>query len=76
MNQAELDNMKREIQAAKDVLNYRVAVKKAVEKGLPPPVLNLDDNFLMYEEMSQEGLERKLEQLQEEKNLLLRGNFF
>ncbi len=51
MNQGEIDNVKREIQAIKDVLNYRVALKKAMEKGLPAPVLALDANFLMYEDM-------------------------
>lgn len=79
MSQTELDRKRdqteREIQAIKDVLNYRVAVKKAVEKGLPPPVFNLDVNFMMNEEMNQEQLQRQLEQLQEKENLLLRGNF-
>lgn len=76
MNQAEIVHIKKDIQAIKDVLNYHVDVKEALEKGLlAPPVINLERDFRMYKEMSQEGLERKLEQLQEEKNLLLRGNF-
>jgi hypothetical protein len=73
MNQGEIDHVKREIQAIKDVLNYRAAMKKAVENG--PPVLALDTNFLMYEDMTSEELKRKSDQLQEKENLLLRGIF-
>eukprot|EP01039_Chlorochromonas_danica_P011205 gene11205-12497_t len=74
MNRSEIENVRKEIQAIKDVLNYRVAMKKAVEKGLLPlPALTLDDSFLMYEEMDQERLHRQLEQLQEKENLILRG---
>ena len=69
----EIDRVKRKIQASEDVLNYRAAKKKATENKLPAPVLNLDVNFLMYEDMLQEQLQRQLEQLQEKENLLLRG---
>jgi hypothetical protein len=69
------DHVKREIQAIEDVLNYRVAMKKAMENGLPAPVLALDTNFLMYEDMTSEQLKRTLEQLLEKENLLLRGIF-
>lgn len=75
MNQVEIESIKRKIQAIVDVLNYRVAVEDAVEKGLPAPVLNLDTNFLMYKKMSDEQLQRQIEQLQEKENLLLRGSF-
>lgn len=75
MNQVEIESIKRKIQAIVDVLNYRVAVEDAVEKGLPAPVLNVDTNFLMYKRMSDDQLQRQIEQLQEEKNLLLRGSF-
>lgn len=77
MSQTEIDSIKRKIQAIEDALNYHVDVKEALEKGQPaPPMINLDREFRMYKEMSQEELKRKLEQLQEKENLLLRGNFF
>lgn len=54
------------------MLNYRVAMKKTMEKGLSAPALTLDAGFLMYEEMSSEHLQEEKRQLQE---LLLRGIF-
>lgn len=73
MSQAEIDSIKRKIEAVENVLNYRGAVKKATEKHLPaPPAINLDGDLLMYEDMSKRQLQELLLQLQE---LLLRGNF-
>eukprot|EP01039_Chlorochromonas_danica_P007894 gene7894-8707_t len=73
MNQDEINGLKREIQAIKDVLNYRVAMRKAKEKGLPAPaVLTLDENFQMYEDMTQEQLQEEKTQLQ---NLLLKVRY-
>lgn len=82
MNQQdEIDSIKKKVQAVEDVLNYRVGIRKAKEKGLSPPVLNLDSKHLMYEEMSPEQLQEQLRQLQEQLRqlqekeiLLLRGN--
>jgi Trm5-related predicted tRNA methylase len=80
MSEIEIATIKRKIQAIEDVLNHRIDVKEAVEMGIPAPALNLDRNFRMYKEMSEEQLRREKEQLQREKeqlqekeNLLLRG---
>jgi len=67
MSEIEIANIEQEIQAIKDVLNYHVAVRKALVNGLPAPVLNLDSKFLMYEDMSPEQLQEEKRQLQEEK---------
>jgi len=82
MSEIEIANIKQEIQAIKDVLNYHVAVEMAVENGQPAPVLNLDSKFLMYKKMSPEQLQEEKRQLQEEKRqlqekeiLLLKGIF-
>ena len=50
-----------------------VDAKEAVEQGLPAPPLDLAREFRMYKEMNQEQLREEKRQLQEEKNLLLRG---
>lgn len=72
MNQ-ELNDIKREIQAIKDVLNYQFDVKEALEKKIdPPPIINLDKEFRFYKMMAQDEL---MKQLLEKQNLLLRGNF-
>ena len=72
MNQTEIDNLEREIQAIKDVLNYRVAMEDALVKGLPTPELKLEASHLMYKTMSTEVL---VSDLGMSKSLLLRGKF-
>jgi hypothetical protein len=76
MESSELDKVKCEIEAIKSVLNFRAVEKRAHEKrNLPVPILDLDSKNLLYSDMSQEELIVMQTQLQEEKNLLLRGNF-
>ncbi len=72
MNQ-ELNDIRREIQAIKDVLNYQFDVKEAFEKKTDdPPIINLDKEFRFYKMMNQDQF---MKQLLEKQNLLLRGNF-
>jgi hypothetical protein len=76
MESSELDKVKGEIKAIKNVLNFWAAEIRALERNLPVPVLDLDSKFLLYDDLSQEELIKHMDKLQEKENLLLRGNFW
>jgi len=66
--------IRKKVEAVEQMLKYHAVSRKAAKKGLPEvEAPDLEEDFIMYEDMNEQELKIEKRQLQELELILLRG---